>query len=146
MAILLLMGNKCHLLFFKLIKKTSLENHNDIVSAYKDNVAFVKGPEAVQFAPKTANKPDFYQEEKFDSVISIKAETHNFPTTVEPFNGAATGAGGEIRDRLAGGQGSLPLAGTAVYMTAYSRLEKDRKWGKTVYRNVNGYTKLRWIF
>ncbi|WP_121067759.1 phosphoribosylformylglycinamidine synthase [Maribacter vaceletii] len=124
---------------FKLIKKTSQENHNDIVSAYKDNVAFVKGPEAVQFAPKTANKPDFYQEEKFDSVISLKAETHNFPTTVEPFNGAATGAGGEIRDRLAGGQGSLPLAGTAVYMTAYSRLEKDRKWEK-------GLAERKWLY
>ncbi|WP_339837863.1 phosphoribosylformylglycinamidine synthase [uncultured Maribacter sp.] len=115
---------------FKLIKKTSQQFPNDIVSAYKDNVAFVKGPTVVQFAPKTADKPDFYQEKEFDSVISIKAETHNFPTTVEPFNGAATGAGGEIRDRLAGGKGSLPLAGTAVYMTAYSRLEKERPWEK----------------
>ncbi len=115
---------------FKLIKKTSQENHNDIVSAYKDNVAFVKGPRVVQFAPKSADKPDFYKETEFDSVISLKAETHNFPTTVEPFNGAATGAGGEIRDRLAGGKGSLPSAGTAVYMTALSRLEKDRSWEK----------------
>ncbi|CAZ94165.1 MULTISPECIES: phosphoribosylformylglycinamidine synthase [Zobellia] len=115
---------------FKLIKKTSQEHPNDIVSAYKDNVAFVKGPKVTQFAPKSADKPDFYQEKEFDSVISLKAETHNFPTTVEPFNGAATGSGGEIRDRLAGGKGSLPLAGTAVYMTAYSRLEKDRPWEK----------------
>jgi len=113
---------------FKLIKKTSETNPNDIVSAYKDNVAFVKGPKVTQFAPKSADKPDFYQEKEFDSVLSLKAETHNFPTTVEPFNGAATGSGGEIRDRLAGGQGSLPLAGTAVYMTSYSRLEKDRPW------------------
>lgn len=115
---------------FKLIKKTSAENPNDIVSAYKDNVAFVKGPKVVQFAPKSADKPDFYIEEEFDSVLSLKAETHNFPTTVEPFNGAATGSGGEIRDRLAGGKGSLPLAGTAVYMTAYSRLEENRDWEK----------------
>ncbi|MEW5675689.1 phosphoribosylformylglycinamidine synthase [Flavobacterium enshiense] len=113
---------------FKLIKKTSETNPNDIVSAYKDNVAFVKGPKVTQFAPKSADKPDFYQEKEFDSVLSLKAETHNFPTTVEPFSGAATGSGGEIRDRLAGGQGSLPLAGTAVYMTSYSRLEKDRTW------------------
>ena len=119
---------------FKLIKKTSQENPNDIVSAYKDNVAFVKGPRVQQFAPKTADKPDFYEVKEFDSVISLKAETHNFPTTVEPFNGAATGSGGEIRDRLAGGQGSLPLAGTAVYMTSYSRLQEnklgfeERKW------------------
>ena len=108
---------------FKLIKKTSEVNPNSIVSAYKDNVAFIDGPEVEQFAPKTADKPDFFQTKNYQSVISLKAETHNFPTTVEPFNGAATGSGGEIRDRLAGGQGSLPLAGTAVYMTSYSRLE-----------------------
>ncbi len=117
---------------FKLIKKTAQENHNSIVSAYKDNVAFLKGPKVVQFAPKRADVPDYYREIEFDSVISLKAETHNFPTTVEPFNGAATGSGGEIRDRLAGGKGSLPLAGTAVYMTAYSRLENNRPWEKTM--------------
>lgn len=113
---------------FKLIRKTSEENPNEIVSAYKDNVAFIKGPRIEQFAPKSADVPDFYEKKDFDSVISIKAETHNFPTTVEPFNGAATGSGGEIRDRLAGGKGSLPLAGTAVYMTSYSRLQKNRPW------------------
>ncbi|CAM4051484.1 phosphoribosylformylglycinamidine synthase [Flavobacterium weaverense] len=117
---------------FKLIKKTSQENPNDIVSAYKDNVAFVKGPRVQQFSPKTGDKADFYEIKEFDSVISLKAETHNFPTTVEPFNGAATGSGGEIRDRLAGGQGSLPLAGTAVYMTSYSRLEENRPWEDAV--------------
>jgi len=124
---------------FKMIKKTSQENPNDIVSAYKDNVAFVKGPRVTQFAPKTADKADFYEEKEFDSVISLKAETHNFPTTVEPFNGAATGSGGEIRDRLAGGQGSLPLAGTAVYMTSYSRLEENRPW-------ENGMTERKWLY
>ncbi|GGD85574.1 phosphoribosylformylglycinamidine synthase [Planktosalinus lacus] len=113
---------------FKLIKKTSAENPNTIVSAYKDNVAFIKGPTVEQFAPKSADKPDFYQKKNYDSVISLKAETHNFPTTVEPFNGAATGSGGEIRDRLAGGKGSLPLAGTAVYMTSYPRLESNRSY------------------
>ncbi|SFS47636.1 phosphoribosylformylglycinamidine synthase [Sphingobacterium wenxiniae] len=115
---------------FKLIKKTSETNPNDIVSAYKDNVAFVKGPKVTQFAPKSADKPDFYEEKEFESVLSLKAETHNFPTTVEPFAGAATGSGGEIRDRLAGGQGALPLAGTAIYMTAYSRLNEERPWEK----------------
>ena len=111
-----------------MIKETSKQHPNDIVSAYKDNVAFIKGPTVEQFAPKRADIPDYYKTEKFDSVISLKAETHNFPTTVEPFNGAATGSGGEIRDRLAGGKGSLPLAGTAVYMTSYSRLTNDRFW------------------
>tara|TARA_R110000787_G_scaffold86285_6_gene184038 strand:- start:3533 stop:7204 length:3672 start_codon:yes stop_codon:yes gene_type:complete len=117
---------------FKLIKNTSKENPNTIVSAYKDNVAFIEGPRVVQFAPKSPDQPDYYENKEFDSVISLKAETHNFPTTVEPFNGAATGSGGEIRDRLAGGKGSLPLAGTAVYMTAYSRLLENRPWEKAM--------------
>ena len=115
---------------FKLIKKTSKENPNEIISAYKDNVAFVKGPIVEQFAPKHGDKPSYFQTSKFNSVISLKAETHNFPTTVEPFNGAATGSGGEIRDRLAGGKGSLPLAGTAVYMTSYPRYDEKRQWIK----------------
>ena len=124
---------------FQLIKKTSETHPNDIVSAYKDNVAFVKGPKLTQFAPKSADKPDYYEEKEFESVLSLKAETHNFPTTVEPFNGAATGSGGEIRDRLAGGQGSLPLAGTAVYMTAYPRLEANRTW-------ENGMAERPWLY
>jgi len=124
---------------FKLIKETSKQHPNTIVSAYKDNVAFVKGPVVEQFAPKSADKPDFYTTEDFESVISIKAETHNFPTTVEPFNGAATGSGGEIRDRLAGGKGSLPLAGTAVYMTSYSRLNSNRPWEA-------GFKERNWLY
>jgi phosphoribosylformylglycinamidine synthase len=115
---------------FQLIKETSKQHPNFIVSAYKDNVAFIHGPMAEQFAPATQDKPDEFATKEFESVISLKAETHNFPTTVEPFNGAATGSGGEIRDRMAGGQGSIPLAGTAVYMTSYSRLEKGRDWEK----------------
>lgn len=115
---------------FQLIKKTSKENPNYIVSAYKDNVAFIKGPRLEQFAPESQDKPDYFKIEDFDSVISIKAETHNFPTTVEPFNGAATGGGGEIRDRLAGGKGSIPLSGTAVYITSYPRLNGGRPWEK----------------
>jgi phosphoribosylformylglycinamidine synthase len=115
---------------FQLIRKTSERNPNTIVSAYKDNVSFVSGPKALQFAPKTQDKADFFEVKEIDTVLSLKAETHNFPTTVEPFNGAATGSGGEIRDRMAGGKGSIPMAGTALYMTAYSRLDKNRTWEK----------------
>jgi phosphoribosylformylglycinamidine synthase len=117
---------------FQMIKETSKTNPNTIVSAYKDNVAFVKGPKSVHFAPEKAEVASYYNKKEFESVISLKAETHNFPTTVEPFNGAATGSGGEIRDRLAGGQGSIPLAGTAVYMTPYARLSDDRPWEKNI--------------
>ena len=132
-------GNEKSTSLFKLIKETSKQHPNSIVSAYKDNVAFIKGPVVEQFAPKSADKPDFYTTENFESVISIKAETHNFPTTVEPFNGAATGSGGEIRDRLAGGKGSLPLAGTAVYMTSYSRLNENRPW-------ETGFKERDWLY
>ena len=117
---------------FKLIKKTSEYNPNQLVSAYKDNVAFNEGPVIEQFAPKSGDKPDFFEVKEFKSVLSLKAETHNFPTTVEPFNGAATGTGGEIRDRLGGGKASLPIAGTAVYMTSYPRTEKNRSWEESI--------------
>ena len=123
-------GEEQELSLFQWIKKTSKEYPNYLVSAYKDNVAFIQGPRVEQFAPNSQDKPDWFDTREFESVISLKAETHNFPTTVEPFNGAATGSGGEIRDRMAGGQGSIPLAGTAVYMTSYSRLEDGRKWEK----------------
>ena len=122
---------------FELIKLTSKVNPNSIVSAYKDNVAFIEGPIIEQFSPKFSNKPSVYLKERIESVISLKAETHNFPTTVEPFNGAATGSGGEIRDRLAGGKGSLPLAGTAVYMTPYSRINKNQK---------NNFKERKWLY
>jgi len=108
---------------FQMIKRTTAEHPGRILSAYKDNVAFAQGPVVEQFAPKDQSTSDFFRVKPIESVISLKAETHNFPTTVEPFNGAATGTGGEIRDRMGGGTGSWPIAGTAVYMTAYPRLE-----------------------
>jgi len=125
-------GDEQPITLFQWIKKTSQDHPGQIVSAYKDNVAFIKGPIAEQFAPKTQDKPDYFEVKDYESIISLKAETHNFPTTVEPFNGAATGSGGEIRDRMAGGIGSFPLAGTAVYMTSYSRLGEGKKWENKV--------------
>ena len=116
---------------FQMIKETTKTNPNKVVSAYKDNCAFVQGPVVEQFAPATQDKPDYFEIKDFESVLSLKAETHNFPTTVEPFNGAATGTGGEIRDRIAGGKGAFPIAGTAVYMTSYPRTEEGRIWEKS---------------
>ena len=115
---------------FAMIKRTTAENPGNILSAYKDNVAFAQGPVVEQFAPKDQSKADYFEVKDIESVISLKAETHNFPTTVEPFNGAATGTGGEIRDRMGGGVGSWPIAGTAVYMTAYPRFDGGRDWEK----------------
>lgn len=124
---------------FALIKKTSKENHNRLISAYKDNVAFIMGPKIEQFAPSMQHQADYFRIKEIDTVISLKAETHNFPTTVEPFNGASTGSGGEIRDRLAGGRGSIPLAGTAVYMTSYPRNNEDKKW-------ENSFNERKWLY
>lgn len=115
---------------FQMIKLTTKTNPNSVVSAYKDNCAFVQGPIVEQFAPNTQDRADFFKITDYESVLSIKAETHNFPTTVEPFNGASTGTGGEIRDRIAGGKGAFPIAGTAVYMTSYPRPDGDRQWEK----------------
>ena len=112
-----------------MIKRTTKENPGKILSAYKDNVAFAQGPMIEQFAPENQATSDYFKVKDIESVISLKAETHNFPTTVEPFNGAATGTGGEIRDRMGGGVGSWPLAGTAVYMTAYPRLQGEARSG-----------------
>ena len=118
-------GKEMESSLFSMIKKTTKENPHKILSAYKDNVAFSEGPVVEQFAPKDQTTSDYFEVTDMESVISLKAETHNFPTTVEPFNGAATGTGGEIRDRMGGGVGSWPIAGTAVYMTAYPRLQED---------------------
>ncbi|MCR4602099.1 MAG: phosphoribosylformylglycinamidine synthase [Prevotella sp.] len=118
-------GKEMESSLFAMIKKTTQENPNKILSAYKDNVAFAEGPVVEQFAPADQSTSDYFRVKDIESVISLKAETHNFPTTVEPFNGAATGTGGEIRDRMGGGTGSWPIAGTAVYMTAYPRLADD---------------------
>lgn len=124
---------------FSLIKKTSKAHPNFIVSAYKDNVAFISGPPIRQFAPERQDIPAFFGIKEKESVISLKAETHNFPTTVEPFNGAATGSGGEIRDRMAGGKGSMPIAGTAVYMTSYPRNCENHTWKSAV-------TPRKWLY
>jgi phosphoribosylformylglycinamidine synthase len=113
---------------FELIKRTTKTHPNSIVSAYKDNCSFARGPVVEQFAPASQDRPDYFNIKEIETVLSLKAETHNFPTTVEPFNGAATGTGGEIRDRIAGGKASVPMAGTAVYMTSYPRLDDKRKW------------------
>ena len=129
-------GKEMESSLFKMIKKTTEENPNMVISAYKDNVAFSQGPVIEQFAPADQTTADYFEVKDIESVISLKAETHNFPTTVEPFNGAATGTGGEIRDRMGGGVGSWPIAGTACYMTAYPRLKDDageaRNWENVI--------------
>ena len=120
-------GKEMESSLFSMIKKTTRENPHKIISAYKDNVAFADGPTVEQFAPADHSTSDYFIIKDIHTVISLKAETHNFPTTVEPFNGASTGTGGEIRDRMGGGKGSWPIAGTAVYMTSYPRIAEEEE-------------------
>lgn len=123
-------GKLQELTLFQWIKKTSKAAPHYLVSAYRDNVAFIKGCPINHFSPGAGWT---YSLKPRNTLLSLKAETHNFPTAVEPFYGASTGSGGEIRDRMAGGRGSIPLAGTAVYMTAYSRVgEKTQPWEEAI--------------
>ncbi|MEW6381431.1 MAG: phosphoribosylformylglycinamidine synthase [bacterium] len=117
-------GQVQQLSLFDWIRQTSLQNPANIVSAYSDNVAFFKGPVVEQFAPDESGR---FRVREIESTLSLKAETHNFPTTVCAFPGAATGTGGEIRDRMGGGIGSLPGVGTAGYLTSYARMS-DLPW------------------
>jgi len=116
---------------FSLIKKTTRTNPGSVVSAYADNCAFLDGPNGRRFI---IGENGYFKNVKGKQLITLKAETHNFPTTVAAFPGAATGTGGEIRDRMGGGRGSIPMAGTAVYMTSYPRYGlvrgnmSERKW------------------
>jgi len=140
-------GKEMESSLFAMIKRTTQENPNKILSAYKDNVAFAQGPVVEQFAPADQSTADWFRVKEIESVISLKAETHNFPTTVEPFNGAATGTGGEIRDRMGGGVGSWPIAGTAVYMTAYPRLEDTNEANGALLRDWEDILPVRqWLY
>jgi len=124
---------------FDLIKSTTKANPGRVISAYSDNVAFIEVGKAKIFTPLRGDVPSSFIEYDEDIVYSLKAETHNFPTTVEPFYGAATGSGGEIRDRMAGGIGSIPLVGTAVYMVADTKDFIDEK-------KVNQHDKGRFLY
>ena len=121
-------GKIQNLSLFDWIRQTTLNNPSNIISAYTDNVAFFKGPYVEQFSP---DKSRFFQTQTIESVLCLKAETHNFPTTVCAFPGAATGTGGEIRDRMGGGIGSIPGVGTVGYLTSYARVS-DLPWEKTL--------------
>ncbi|HQB65396.1 MAG TPA: phosphoribosylformylglycinamidine synthase, partial [Fibrobacteraceae bacterium] len=102
-------GKKKDKSLFQMIKNTYECHHTNILSAYKDNAAVMAGYEGGRFYanPKT-NKYDWHKEPVH---ILMKVETHNHPTAISPFPGAATGSGGEIRDEGATGRGSKPKAG-----------------------------------
>lgn len=94
---------------FGMIRNTYQKNPGGVLSAYSDNAAVLEGPVATRFFPNPENAEYGYSTEP--THIQIKVETHNHPTAISPFPGAATGSGGEIRDEGATGRGSKPKAG-----------------------------------
>ena len=98
---------------FKMIKNTHEHNPDGTLSAYVDNAAVMEGHEAGRFYPDSASKEYGFNQQPID--ILMKVETHNHPTAIAPFSGAATGSGGEIRDEGATGVGAKPKAGLSGY-------------------------------
>ena len=94
---------------FGMIRNTYHHFSEGVLSAYSDNAAVLKGPKATRFFPQIESRK--YQVVEEAVHFQIKVETHNHPTAISPFPGAATGSGGEIRDEGATGRGSKPKAG-----------------------------------
>lgn len=119
---------------FQMIKNTYKANPQGILSAYKDNAAVMAGAKGLRYYPvptdatdvNSAHPYDFHQEE-ID--ILMKVETHNHPTAIAPYAGAATGAGGEIRDEGATGRGGKPKAGLTGFHVSHLHIpELAEKW------------------
>ncbi len=102
-------GNPMPHTLFQMIKNTYKYNPNDVLVAYADNAAVIKGPLAERFCVNPENRQYEFNRENIHTVL--KVETHNHPTAISPFSGAATGSGGEIRDETATGRGASPKAG-----------------------------------
>ena len=105
---------------FGMIKNTYQQNATGILSAYSDNSAVIEGFEAPRFYPHPETKA--YQYHTGQTDILMKVETHNHPTAISPFPGAATGSGGEIRDEGATGRGSVPKAGLCGFSVSNLRI------------------------
>ncbi|MEE3607665.1 phosphoribosylformylglycinamidine synthase [Avibacterium paragallinarum] len=101
-------GEKQEKSLFKMIKNTFEKTPDYVLSAYKDNAAVMEGAKVGRFFPDQDGQYRYHQE---DAHILMKVETHNHPTAISPFPGAATGSGGEIRDEGATGRGAKPKAG-----------------------------------
>ncbi|MGA2655103.1 MAG: phosphoribosylformylglycinamidine synthase, partial [Gammaproteobacteria bacterium] len=112
-------GEHQPLSLFNMIKNTFHENPDKVLSAYKDNAAVIEGNEATRFYCDANHVYHYHQEA---APILMKVETHNHPTAIAPFAGAATGAGGEIRDEGACGRGGKPKAGLAGFTVSNLRI------------------------
>ncbi|MGH8186026.1 MAG: phosphoribosylformylglycinamidine synthase [Steroidobacteraceae bacterium] len=105
---------------FAMIKNTYARNPRGVLSAYRDNAAVIEGPRGQRWFADVASHLYAFNEEPID--ILMKVETHNHPTAISPFPGAATGAGGEIRDEGATGRGGKPKAGLAGFSVSHLRI------------------------
>ena len=117
---------------FEMIRNTFRRHPGDILSAYRDNAAVVAGPEADWFFPQDGFQ---YRTCRGRVNLVMKVETHNHPTAIAPFPGAATGSGGEIRDEGATGRGARPKAGLTGFAVSNLRLPGalrpwERDYGK----------------
>ena len=105
---------------FRMIKNTFETTPDHVLSAYKDNAAVMEGSEVGRyFADHETGRYDFHQE---PAHILMKVETHNHPTAISPWPGAATGSGGEIRDEGATGRGAKPKAGLVGFSVSNLRI------------------------
>ncbi len=105
---------------FKMIRNTHEKNSEGVLTAYADNSSVIEGFKAGRFYPDPETKQYGYNEQ--DTAILMKVETHNHPTAISPFPGAATGSGGEIRDEGATGRGSKPKAGLCGFTVSNLRI------------------------
>ncbi|HEX7990623.1 MAG TPA: phosphoribosylformylglycinamidine synthase [Stenotrophomonas sp.] len=105
---------------FRMIKHTHAQTPQYTLSAYSDNAAVVEGYPAARFRPDASGQ--YRSEAVVPSAFQIKVETHNHPTAIAPFPGAATGAGGEIRDEGATGRGGKPKAGLTGFSVSHLRI------------------------
>ncbi len=117
---------------FAMIKNTYAHNSTGVLSAYKDNAAVISGFEGGRFFPAPQSRKYGYTQEPIH--ILIKVETHNHPTAIAPFQGAATGAGGEIRDEGATGVGAKPKIGLIGFTVSNLNIEGYRRpWEVDLY-------------
>jgi phosphoribosylformylglycinamidine synthase len=120
-------GVRMPLSLFKMIKRSTEASPGGVLSAYKDNAAVMEGFEAGRFFPDP--ETGIYGAHREPVHILMKVETHNHPTAISPFPGAATGSGGEIRDEGATGRGSKPKAGLTGFCVSNLRLPSAlRPW------------------
>jgi phosphoribosylformylglycinamidine synthase len=116
---------------FQMIRNTNEVSGEDVLSAYRDNAAVIRGGRGGRFFPEPADAAYAYHEE--DIHILLKVETHNHPTAISPWPGAATGSGGEIRDEGATGRGASPKAGLCGFTVSNLNLPQAPQPWERVY-------------